>query len=410
MGRYLRAIVVSILLSAALLYWLRPIPARYEARASSSFTPQLSPGAELGTGFTYQGQLKKDGAAVTADCDFNFSLWDAAGSGSPPSGGNQIGGVDTVNAVHVSNGLFTVTINSTGQFGADAFTGEARWLQTSVTCPGDSGASTLSPRQPITPAPYALAAPGSAYRNVVIVAKSGGDTASIQAALDSILDAGPDNPYLVWVAPGVYTERVTMIPYVDIEGAGQLATKITFTGSGANTTGTVVTASNAELRSLTVENTGGAAYAIAVYNNATSPRLTDITAAASGDNNISAAVFNTAAASPTIRNAILMTSGAGFNHYTLYSVSSSTPSVRDSTIMAAGGATINYGVVSTVSSTTNIQSSMIGGTTSAVHMLSSAGRIASSQLVGGATTGGTGTLVCVGAYNQSFVALNAACQ
>jgi len=32
--------------------------------------------------------------------------------------------------------------------------------------------------------------------------------------------------------PGVYTETVTMKPYVDIEGAGELATKITGAGSG----------------------------------------------------------------------------------------------------------------------------------------------------------------------------------
>jgi hypothetical protein len=353
--------------------------------------------------------LKKDGASVTANCDFTFSLWDAAGSGSPPAGGNQIGGYQTINAVAVSNGLFTVTLNGGGEFGANAFNGEARWLQTSVTCPGDSGASTLSPRQPITPAPYALAVPGSAYRNVVIVAKSGGDYTSIQAALDSILDASPDNPYLVWIAPGVYTERVTMKPYVDLEGAGQNVTKITFSGSGTNSTGTVVTASNAELRSLTVENTGGAAYAIAIFNGGASPRLTDITVVASGDNNISAAIFSNAAATPSISDATLTTSGAGFNHYTLYSVGSTTVTVYNSTITATGGATVNYGVVSTVNSLTVVYNSVLRGTTAAANMLNSTGRIATSLLEGGVVTGGTGSFTCVGAYNQSFAGLNAAC-
>lgn len=410
MGRYLRAIAVVILLSSALLFLVRPNTARYEALASASSVSRLAPRAVLGTGFTYQGQLKKNGAPVTANCNFTFSLWDAAGSGSPPAGGNQIGGDQTVNGVAVSNGQFTVTLNGGGEFGAEAFNGEARWLQISVTCPGDSGAATLSPRQPITPTPYALAAPGSTYRNVVIVARSGGDTTSIQAALDSILDASSSNPYLVWIAPGVYTETVTMKPYVDIEGAGQLATKITHAGSGSNTAGTVVTASNAELRSLTVENTGGAAYAIAIYNNGTWPRLTNITAAASGDNNISAAVFNSAAASPSISYATLTTSGAGFNHYTLYSVGSSTPTVSNSTITAVGGGTNNYGVLGTVNSTTTIYSSIIRGTTAALDMLNSTGRIATSLLEGGAITGGTGSLTCVGAYNQSFAALNAVCQ
>ena len=37
---------------------------------------------------------------------------------------------------------------------------------------------------------------------LVEVAKSGDDFTSIQTAIDSILDAGPDHPYLVWIAPG----------------------------------------------------------------------------------------------------------------------------------------------------------------------------------------------------------------
>ena len=107
---------------------------------------------------------------------------------------------------------------------------------------------------------------GSTYHNVVIVAKGGGDFTSIQSALNSITDAGDANRYLIYVAPGVYSERVTMKPYVDIEGAGELNTRITFTGSTQNDTGTLVGANNAEVRFLTVENTGGNSHAIAIYN------------------------------------------------------------------------------------------------------------------------------------------------
>ena len=53
----------------------------------------------------------------------------------------------------------------------------------------------------------------------------------------------------------MYTETITMERYVDIEGSGELNTKITYHGSVSSATGTVVGADDAELRWLTVENT-----------------------------------------------------------------------------------------------------------------------------------------------------------
>jgi hypothetical protein len=110
----------------------------------------------LGTAFAYQGRLKSAGAPLNATADFQFSLWDAAGSGSPPTGGTQIGGTQAVNNLTVAGGLFTVQLNAGGQFGAAAFNGDARWLQIAVRSPAGSGPfTTLSPRQLITATPYA---------------------------------------------------------------------------------------------------------------------------------------------------------------------------------------------------------------------------------------------------------------
>jgi len=109
----------------------------------------------MSTAFTYQGQLEDGGSLVTDTCEFEFSLWDDAGSGSPPAGGTQLGspvGLSTT----VEDGLFTVQLD----FG-EQFTGQARWLQMAVCCPaGSCSLETLSPRQELTPAPHALALPG----------------------------------------------------------------------------------------------------------------------------------------------------------------------------------------------------------------------------------------------------------
>src|SRR5438132_1550245 len=82
------------------------------------------------TAFTYQGQLKASGAAVNATCDMQFSLWDAAGTGTPPSGGTQIGATQTNTNVSVVGGLFTARLDF-----SSSFPGAARWLGIGVRCP-----------------------------------------------------------------------------------------------------------------------------------------------------------------------------------------------------------------------------------------------------------------------------------
>jgi hypothetical protein len=109
------------------------------------------PAAPVGTAFTYQGRIRRSGVAVNNPfCDFQFSLWNAL------SGGAQVGGLQTKNNVPVQEGRFTVSLD----FGAGAFNGEGRWLELTVRCPAGSGAFTaLTPRQPLTSAPYALSVP-----------------------------------------------------------------------------------------------------------------------------------------------------------------------------------------------------------------------------------------------------------
>jgi N-acetylneuraminic acid mutarotase len=103
----------------------------------------------VGTAFTYQGQLEDAYGPVDDSTDMDFTLWDA------PSGGTQIGGTEqiTLTGQDFDNGLFSVSLD----FGALAFTGEARWLEIAVRSPSGSGTfTTLTPRQAATPTPYAL--------------------------------------------------------------------------------------------------------------------------------------------------------------------------------------------------------------------------------------------------------------
>ena len=56
---------------------------------------------------------------------------------------------------------------------------------------------------------------------MVQVAKSNGDYATVSAALASITDASKDNPYVIRIAPGIYSEYIDLKPYIDLEGSGE---------------------------------------------------------------------------------------------------------------------------------------------------------------------------------------------
>lgn len=101
--------------------------------------------APVGTAFTYQGRLFKDGAVYKdGTANLSFELYDAA------SGGTRVAGPVAKPATPVdASGLLTVQID----FGSAGFVaGEARWLQVTVN------GTLLSPRDPVTPTPYSMVA------------------------------------------------------------------------------------------------------------------------------------------------------------------------------------------------------------------------------------------------------------
>jgi hypothetical protein len=100
-----------------------------------------------GTAFTYQGQLSSGGNPANGSYDLTFSLYNSTSLASP-----IIAGPVTNSAVAVTNGLFTVQLN----FGPGIFSGTNYWLQIAVRTNGTAGFTTLSPRQPLLPEPYAI--------------------------------------------------------------------------------------------------------------------------------------------------------------------------------------------------------------------------------------------------------------
>ena len=97
--------------------------------------------------FTYQGKLQDGGAAADGVFDFEFRLWDHS------SAGLQIGSAAGVDDVTVVDGVFTVSL----EFGDPAaFDGSDSWLEILVKADAEASFTVLSPRQPVTPSPYAI--------------------------------------------------------------------------------------------------------------------------------------------------------------------------------------------------------------------------------------------------------------
>src|SRR5436190_8473464 len=99
------------------------------------------------TAFTFQGQLKRSGLPISGNVDIIFTLWDG------PAAGAQVGNTLFLSSYNLSNGLLSADL----EFGLGSFNGSGRWLQIAVRSPsGSGGYTTLLPRQPILPTPYAL--------------------------------------------------------------------------------------------------------------------------------------------------------------------------------------------------------------------------------------------------------------
>jgi len=120
----------------------------YKLLLTSLLTAVALSASAQGTAFTYQGWLNASGSPASGTYNLTFTLFNTNTSGVP------IAGPVTNSAVGITNGLFTVLID----FGPGVFTGTTNWLEIAVETNGGSAFTTLTPRQQLTPVPYAISA------------------------------------------------------------------------------------------------------------------------------------------------------------------------------------------------------------------------------------------------------------
>jgi hypothetical protein len=247
----------------------------------------------------------------------------------------------------------------------------------------------------------------AAYKRTVVVSPVGTGTENGTALLDAmqgITDASASKPYLLHIEPATYdlgNGSLSMKPYVDIEGSGELNTVITSGVSDFNCIpATVVGANNAELRFLTVRSTGtDTSCHTAIYNSSTSPRLTYVTAESTGGGGTNLGVYNVNS-SPTMTDVTATASGGTFN-YGVFNTTSS-PTMTDVTATASGG-NFNYGVYNDGSSPT-IRQSKLSGSTNSLYQLDGTAKVALTQLEGPVSRL-SGTLQCFNNFDQNLAAV-----
>ena len=141
----------------------------------------------------------------------------------------------------------------------------------------------LIPRMPARAT--AQSVPRNPLRTVSVGPIPGDPLASGTRLLEALASINPSScPGDNWrlaIAPGLYDlggASLVMKPCVDVEGAGQRATKVTSAGDGC-AAATVIAASDTELRLLTIESTwkGLQTPACAVRADGTGTRLSDVT-------------------------------------------------------------------------------------------------------------------------------------
>ncbi len=202
---------------------------------------QLSSAFGQSTAFTYQGWLNDGTNAANGSYDFQFTIYD------DDIEGGQWGPVLTNSATPVNNGQFTVTLD----FG-DQFSDGDRWLEIAVCTNGNGNFITLEPRQPITAAPYAIAAasvspggiPNGIYSNSFIFNNTNNQYAGNGAGITGLPFASLSADAQTQITNAATAAAEALIGFAGFSANVNLFGNFTgtFTGSNANFIATGATA------------------------------------------------------------------------------------------------------------------------------------------------------------------------
>lgn len=403
----------------------------------------------------YQGHLRdSNGDPFSGQAALKFTIYDA------DSGGTNLW-TETYLNVPINAGNFAVKLGSVTPLDASIFSESSRYLQLSVDLTNSDSNYTDFPRQQFTSVPYAFQADsvswsgisdmpsgfadgiddtGSAnYENVVIVAKSGGDYTTITDAMNAITPTSSSR-YLVWVAPGLYEEQVTVKSYVHLKGAGNYTTRISSSASGSHTSSaaaTVAMGADSQLSDLLVENSSTTQDGVAIYIgggnsntrlfnvkamavgesgdrhdglflNGGSATLEHVHAQASGGSVGNWAIFNSAS-SPTMDSVTLIASGGGSAN--ALRLNGGNPVIQNSTLKADLSGTA-YAVEGTGGGThtVRIDHSVLDGEDFGIRLSSGTYTVyVGASLVEGGGNAFSGTIRCVSSYKADYTAVNTTC-
>ncbi|MDM8566804.1 hypothetical protein QUF74_14270, partial [Candidatus Halobeggiatoa sp. HSG11] len=326
-----------------------------------------------GTAFTYQGQLNDSGAAVTATCTMDFKLSSTSGTLT------QVGTTQT-KSVSVANGLFTI---SNLDFG-NQFDGNDRWLDITVDC--GSGATTLTPRQPLTPIPYAIHAQSvSGIDSTAITDSTTYVLPATDGANGQVLSTDASGN-LSWVAASgaVTSASITDDEIVNADinaSAGIVDTKLATIATAGKVANTATTATNANTNSAIVArdatgNFSAGTITASLTGNVTGNADTATALAANGTNCAAGEYPLGVDASGSVEGCTA--SGSGDMTKAVYDVANNGKVDADKVDGVTGG---------------TVDNSVIGGTTPAAGTFTSLTGESANLTLGKTGTAGTGTIV-----------------